>query len=109
MNNAEELAKFLPAEECEKVAQYIDSWAGATTRGLCWEIAVTLAVAGTTADQMTMYGIRQVRELVEWDPRRPTAADVAQAWCAVHNAIADAGPVAGMIVGAVRDCYRRMS
>lgn len=107
MNNAEELAKFCRAGEYEKVAHYIDSWSDAVTRGLCWEIAVQLAMAGTTADQMTLYGIRQVRELVAWDPKQPAAVDVAQAWCAVHNAIADAGPVAGMVVAAVRDCYRR--
>lgn len=106
MNSAEELARFLPAEEYEKVAQYIDRWAE-EYRALCWEIAVTLAMAGTTAEQMVTYGIRQVRELVSWDPKRPTAEHVAQAWCAVHNAIGEAGPVAGMVVAAVRDCYRR--
>lgn len=107
MNNAEELAKFCKAEEYEKVAQYIDSWADEVTRGLCWGIAVQLAMAGTTADQMVMYGIRQVRELVAWDHQRPDPVNVAQAWCAVHNAIAEAGPVAAMVVAAVRDCYRR--
>lgn len=107
MNASEELAKFLTPSAYETVAQHIDS-RPEDGRAVRWQIAVRLAMAGTTAQQMTLYGIRQVYELATWDERKPDPLDVADAWCAVHNSLGkEAGPVAGSIVAAVRDRYRR--